>query len=199
MPDSNRTQVETIIDVQLTNRNRKTAFFRWILVLPVAVFSSTFFQMAHWGLQMGGILVLPVVLSLLFRGIYPSYAFSFNIAMLELNTRIAAYALLLTDEFPSIEANPKIVVLVPDVDGGAKLHKALPLIKWILAIPLYIVGVLYALATAVVTILAWVVVSANGTYPAWAVEITLGTISYWNRVIGYSAALFTDKYPKFTL
>jgi hypothetical protein len=194
-----RTQVETIIDVQLTNRNRVTAFFRWILIFPVIIFASTFTQMAHWGISMGGIIVLPVVLSLLFRGIYPSYAFSFNIAMLELNARIAAYALLLTDDFPSIESNPKVVVLVPDVDGGKSLHKALPLIKWFLAIPLYLVGFLYTLATAVVTIVAWIIVSATGSYPQWAVEIVLGTVSYWNRVIGYSAVLVTDQYPKFSL
>jgi hypothetical protein len=155
--------------------------------------------MAHWGISMGGIIVLPVVLSLLIRGIYPSYAFNFNIAMLELNARIAAYALLLTDDFPSIEANPKVVVLVPDVDGGKALNRGLPLIKWFLAIPLYIVGILYSLAAAVVTFVAWIIVSATGTYPQWAVEIVLGTISFWNRVIGYSAVLVTDKYPKFSL
>jgi len=194
-----RTQIETIIDVQLTNRNRASAFFRWILILPVVLFAATFTQMAHWGISMGGIIVLPVVLSLLIRGIYPSYAFNFNIAMLELNARIAAYALLLTDDFPSIEANPKVVVLVPDVDGGKALNRGLPLIKWFLAIPLYIVGILYSLAAAVVTFVAWIIVSATGTYPQWAVEIVLGTISFWNRVIGYSAVLVTDKYPKFSL
>ena len=194
-----RTQIETIIDVQLTNRNRATAFFRWILILPVIIFASTFTQMAHWGISMGGIIVLPVVFSLLIRGIYPSYAFNFNIAMLELNARIAAYALLLTDDFPSIEANPKVVVLVPDVDGGKALNRGLPLVKWFLAIPLYLVGILYSLAAIVVTFVAWIIVSVTGTYPQWAVEIVLGTISFWNRVIGYSAVLVTDQYPKFSL
>ncbi len=192
------TQVETHIDVQLTNRNRQTVLFRWILVAPVAIFVAAFSQMSHWGISTV-VITAPVVMALLFRGIYPSYALTFNHAMMELSTRVAAYALLLTDDFPSIERNENIAVIFPDVEGGATLSRGLPLVKWIFAIPLYIVGVIYLLLTIVTTILAWIITAATGTMPEWAAMTALGTIDYWNRVYGYAVALVSDEYPSFGL
>ncbi len=192
------THVETQIDVTLTGRNRQTVFFRWILAVPVAVFIALFAQMAHWGVSTL-IISAPVVLALLFRGIYPSYALTFNHAMMEISTRVAAYVLLLTDDYPSIERNPNIAVIFPDIEGGKKLSRGLPLIKWIFAIPLYIVGAIYLLLSLVLTLFAWIITSATGNYPEWAANVVLGTIEYWNRVYGYSIALVSDEYPTFTL
>ena len=191
-------QIETNIEVSLTNRNRQTVFFRWILVAPPVVFVAMFSQMSHWGFTTV-VVSVPVMMTLLFRGVYPSYALTFNHAMIELSTRVAAYALLLTDEFPSIERNPNISVIFPDVEGGKKLSRGLPIVKWIFAIPLYIVGAIYLLLSLVLTLFAWISTSISGTYPEWAANTVLGTIEYWNRVYGYSVALVTDDYPPFTL
>lgn len=193
-----KNHIETHIEVSLTGRNRQTVLFRWILAAPVMVFLSFFSQMAHWGLT-SVVIVVPVILALLFRGIYPSYVLTFNHAMMELSTRVAAYVFLLNDDFPSIERNPNVAVLFPDVEGGKKLSRGLPLVKWIFAIPLYIVGAIYLVLSMVVTIFAWIITSASGTYPEWAANIVLGTIEYWNRVFGYSVALVSDDYPPFTL
>jgi len=190
--------VETHIDIQLTGRNRQSIFFRWILAAPVVVFLYLFSQLAHWGVS-SVVVVAPVVVSLLFRGIYPSYALTFNHAIMELSTRVGAYVFLLTDEYPSIERNPNIAVIFPDVEGGKKLSRALPLIKWILAIPLYIVGAVYLLLSIVVTIFAWIITFTSGNYPEWAANIVLGTFEFWNRVYGYAVALVNDDYPPFTL
>ena len=111
--DSTANQVETSIEVQLTNRNRKTVFFRGILVFPMAIFIGSFTQSMEAGAAFGGLLFAPALLALLVRGVYPSYVLNFNKSMLELNARISAYALLLTDEYPSIEANPNIKVDQP--------------------------------------------------------------------------------------
>ena len=137
-------QVETIINVQLENRDKKTVFWRGILAVPAVVFVIAFTPMAEeaWAT---GLIILPVVLALVVRGIYPSYVLSFNHGLIELETRLVAYVLLLTDDYPSIERNPNIAVLLPDVDGGKKLNRFMPLVKWILAIPLVIVGLVYAL------------------------------------------------------
>jgi len=191
-------QIETLIEVSFENRNRQTVFFRWIIAAPMVVFVALFAQMSHWGFT-SAVVVVPVILTLLFRGVYPSYALTFNHSLMELATRVAAYALLLTDEFPSIERNPKIAVIFPDIDGGKKLSRGLPLVKWLLAIPLFIVGVIYLVMSLVVTIFAWISTSASGTYPDWAAQIVLGTLKYWNRVYGYAVALVTDEYPAFTL
>ncbi len=192
-------QVQTHINVQVTDRNRQSAFFRWVLIFPVAIFLYSFTSTMHFGPYATGILVVPAGLALLFRGIYPSYVLTFNHALLELNTRITAYALLLVDDYPSIERNPNIAVIIPDVEGGAKLSRGLPLVKWLFAIPLVIVGTLYTIAAAVVTIFAWLHVSITGTYPGVALNLVVGTVQYWNRVVGYALLLVTDEYPSFAL
>jgi hypothetical protein len=197
--DSISNQVETSIEIQLTNRNRKTVFFRGILVFPMAIFIASFTLSMEAGAAFGGLLFAPALLALLVRGVYPSYVLSFNKAMLELSARISAYALLLTDEYPSIEANPNIKVELPDIEGGAKLSRVLPLIKWIFAIPLLIVGIIYAVISLVLTFFAWIITSATGNYPESIANFVLGTIEFWNRLYGYAFILVTDDYPSFTL
>jgi len=197
--DSTTNQVETSIEIQLTNRNRKTVFFRGILVFPMAIFIASFTQSMQAGAAFGGLLFAPALLALLVRGVYPSYVLSFNKAMLELNARISAYALLLTDEYPSIETNPNIKVELPEIDGGAKLSRVLPLVKWIFAIPLFIVGIIYAVIGLVLTFFAWIITSATGNYPESVATYIHSTIEFWNRLYGYAVILVTDDYPSFTL
>jgi len=192
-------QVETSIEIQLTNRDRKTVFFRGLLVFPAVIFIASFTQTMHAGASFGGLLFMPALLTLLVRGVYPSYVLSFNKSMLELNARIAAYALLLTDEYPSIEANPNIKVELPEIDGGAKLSRVLPLVKWLFAIPLYIVGIVYVVIALVLTFFAWIITSATGNYPESIANFVLGTIEFWNRIYGYAVILVSDDYPSFTL
>ena len=196
-PASN--QVETSIEIQLTNRDRKTVFFRGILVFPMVIFIASFTQSSQAGAAFGGLLFAPALLALLVRGVYPSYVLSFNKSMLELNARISAYALLLTDEYPSIESNPNIKVELPDIAGGAKLSHVLPLVKWFFAIPLFILGIIYAVIGLVLTFFAWIVTSATGNYPENVATYILATIEFWNRLYGYAIILVTDDYPSFSL
>jgi hypothetical protein len=191
-------QIETIIEHQLDNRDKKTVFWRGILAFPVVVFIASFSTMSDWGWT-SGFLFLPTLLALVFRGVYPSYVLTFNHALIELNARIAAYVLLLTDDYPSIERNPKIAVLLPDVDGGKKLGRFIQIFKILLAIPLIIVGLFYAFAALVVSFFAWIHTWSTGRYPEWALGIVLGTIQFWNRLYGYALLLVTDEYPRFTL
>ena len=197
-------QVTTTIAIDLENRNRATVFWRGIIVMPVLIFVTSFTPNAFSDdsvAAMGatGFLILPTILAILFRGIFPSYVLSFNHAVIELETRLFGYILLLNDDYPSIERNPRVAVLFPDVEGGAKLNRGLPLVKWFLAIPLYIVGLFYLVLTVIATVLAWALTSLTGKYPEWAAEIVLGTIAYWNRVQGYAWLLVTDEYPTFSL
>jgi hypothetical protein len=191
-------QVATIINVQLENRDKKTVFWRGFLVFPVMVFLTSFTQGMHWGWSTG-LVVVPTVLALVVRGVYPSYILGFNHSLMELQTRVIAYTLLLTDEYPSIERNPNVAVLLPDVDGGRKLNRGLPLIKWFLAIPLVIVGLIYSVVALITTFFAWIVTWSSGRYPTWALDIVLGTVKFWNRVYGYAIILVTDEYPSFAL
>jgi len=197
-------QVSTTIKVLHTGRNRKTVFWRGILVAPAFIFlasfsTSTWSEGSDTGIGAAGIVFLPTLLALLFRKKYPSFVLTFNHAILELGTRVFAYLFLLNDEYPSIERNPNVAVIFPDIEGGAKLNRWLPLVKWFLAIPHYIVGSIYIALSVFVSVIAWVQTSATGKYPAWAGEIVLGSFAYWNRVQGYMLLLVTDEYPTFRL
>jgi TRAP-type mannitol/chloroaromatic compound transport system permease small subunit len=191
-------QIETIIEYQLENRNRKTVFWRGILAFPVVLFLASFSEVVQWGWT-SGYLLLPTLLAIVFTGKYPSYILNFNHGLLELETRLTAYVLLLTDDYPSIERNPKIAILLPDVDGGKKLGRILQIFKIIFVIPLVIVGLFYAIGAMFVTFVAWINTWSTGTYPKWALDYILGTIAFWNRIYGYALLLVTDEYPRFTL
>ena len=191
-------QIKTDIEIAYKNRNKTTVFWRGILVFPVAVFVGAFAVNSSWDWA-AGFVILPALLSLVIREVYPSYLLTFNHALLELQTRVIAYALLLTDDYPSIERNKNIAVIFPDIKGGKTLNRWLPLIKWFLAIPLIVVGVIYTLIALVMTLIAWIVTFSTGNYPKWAGKFVFGTLRFWNRVNGYAFLLVSDKYPSFSL
>lgn len=192
-------QVTTYIQLQLKGRNRVTVLFRAVLIIPVAILAGTFDGHRSSDSYIAGLFFIPVVLTLLFRGVYPSYVLQFNKSIVALSVRICTYFLLLTDDYPSIEANEKVGVEFPDIQGGAKLSRGLPLVKWFLAIPLYIVGLVYAIYAFLLTIIAWFTIIFTGEYPEWCAAGVIGTISYWNRIYGYALVLVTDEYPSFSL
>ena len=193
-------QILTEIHVDLDNRDKNTALFRVFLAFPVLIFLSSFSEFAdNLPGIIGGFLVLPVALSLLFRNVYPSYVLAFNKALLELNNRVNVYVLLLTDEYPSIEANQKVRLIYPEIDGGKKLSPWIPLVKWFLAIPLFLLGLIYAIYALALTLVAWFSVVTKGHYPEEKAEEVIKVIAYWNRLYGYALLLITDEYPSFSL
>ena len=193
-------QILTEIHVDLDNRDKNTALFRVFLAFPVLIFLGSFSEFAdNLPGVIGGFLVLPVALSLLFRNVYPSYVLAFNKALLELNNRINVYVLLLTDEYPSIEANQKVRLIYPEIDGGKKLSPWMPLVKWFLAIPLFLLGLIYAIYALALTLVAWFSVVTKGHYPEEKAEEVIKVIAYWNRLYGYALLLITDEYPSFFL
>ena len=195
-------QIETQIDVTLTEHNRISALFRIIVVVPMAIFVASFaptdLSTSNSNYLSVGFLILPTALAIVVRQIYPTYLLAFNEALLSLQTRVDAYLLLLTDEYPSIEENDVVSVTFPEVDAKA-LNRWLPLIKWFLAIPLYVVGAFYIVYLFLLTIAGWFSVLFTGNYPEKCAEGVVGTIAYWNRVIGYAFLMLTDEYPSFSL
>jgi len=191
-------QIKTDVEVTYKKRNKTTVFWRGILVFPVAVFICSFAVQSNAGFA-AGFIILPALLALVFREVYPSYLLTFNHAFLEIQTRVVAYVLLLTDDYPSIERNKNIEVIFPEIKGGKALNRWLPLVKWFLSIPLIIVGLIYSLIALGMTFIAWIMTSATGNYPKWAGKFVLKTVRFWNRVNGYAFLLVTDKYPPFAL
>jgi Domain of unknown function (DUF4389) len=195
-------QIETQIDVSLTERNRLTAFFRIILVVPAFIFLSSFAPSTLFSEDgsaiFAGLIALPAALAIVVRQVYPSYVLAFNEAVLSLQTRVDVYLLLLSDQYPSIEENDIVSVTFPEVDAK-QLNRWLPLVKWLLALPLYIVGIVYIVYAALLTLLGWFSILFTGNYPEVCAEGVVGTIAYWNRVVGYAFLLVTDEYPTFSL
>jgi hypothetical protein len=195
-------QIETQIDVSLTERNRLTAFFRIILVVPAFIFLSSFAPSTLFSEDgsaiFAGLIALPAALAIVVRQVYPSYVLAFNEAVLSLQTRVDVYLLLLSDQYPSIEENDIVSVTFPEVDAK-QLNRWLPLVKWLLAVPLYLVGIVYIIYAALLTLLGWFSILFTGNYPEVCAEGVVGTIAYWNRVLGYAFLLVTDEYPTFSL
>ena len=195
-------QIETVVTVQLENRDRKSVLLRIFLVVPMAIFISAFTAWSgstEASTFLSGLLFLPVLLALVFRGIYPSYILNFNRSLLSLSTRVTAYILLLNDKYPSIEEGADVKITFPDVEGGAKLNRYMPLVKWLLAVPLYLVGLVYTIYGIAVLIFTWFTILFTGKMPAFSADVLLGVTKYWNRVYGYAFLLVTDEYPSFSL
>ena len=196
-------QIQTLIQVELEDRNRLTAFFRLIIVMPVAIYSSAFaidsMSTDTWGYSLGGLIVLPTLLALVFRGIYPSYALAFNQALISLETRVNAFALLLTDDYPSIEENDIVKITLPEVGNGSQLSRVMPLFKWFLAIPLYFMAIIYLVYGIFLTLFAWFSILFSGKYPVWCADAMVGILAFYNRIYGYAFILVTDEYPSFSL
>ena len=195
-------QIETVVTVQLENRDRKSVLLRIFLVVPMAIFISAFTAWSgstEASTFLSGLLFLPVLLALVFRGIYPSYILDFNRSLLSLSTRVTAYILLLNDKYPSIEESADVKITFPDVEGGAKLNRYMPLVKWLLAVPLYLVGLVYTIYGIAVLIFTWFTILSTGKMPAFSADVLMGVTKYWNRVYGYAFLLVTDEYPSFSL
>jgi len=196
-------QIVTHLVVDIDNRDKGSVLWRLILAFPFILFVASFSTWANNNGQFleytGGILIAPAALALIFRGVYPSYVLTFNKAYLSLSNRLASFALCLTDEYPSIEENQKVKLDFPEINGGKALNRYAPLYKWFLAIPLYLVGVVYFLYALILTLIAWFNILFTGLYPEASADGVVKVVAYWNRVYGYAILLITDEYPSFSL
>ena len=146
-----------------------------------------------------GLLFLPPLLMIVFRQKYPRWWFDWNLELLRFMNRVGVYATLLDDRYPSTDERQAVSLDVPYPDARRDLNRWLPLVKWLLAIPHYIVlwflyiGVLFAV------IAAWFVILFTGRYPRGLFDYVVGVARWHNRVVGYALILVTDSYPPFRL
>jgi len=207
-PDSNNYPVKLSIDYPDRDLNRLTTFFRILTVIPIAIIigliSSGSFQ---WEGENGevykyaasGLLFLPLVLMILFRNKYPRWWFDWNVALTKFGTRVGAYLCLLTDEYPSTDEEQSVHIEIPYPDDKNDLNPGLPLVKWLLAIPHYVVLVLLWVAVIVCVIITWFAILFTGRYPRGMFDFIVGVYRWTLRTEAYAFLLTTDIYPPFAL
>jgi len=146
----------------------------------------------------GGLLFLPLVLMILFRQKYPRWWFDWNLQLLRFSNRVTAYLGLLDDRYPSTDEEQAVHLDLPYPDAR-QLNRWLPLVKWLLAIPHYIVLFFLVIGAVVAVIVAWFAILFTGRYPRGLFDYVVGVIRWSNRVTGYAMVLVTDEYPPFSL
>jgi Domain of unknown function (DUF4389) len=194
------------VDFPDRDLNRLTTFFRIFVAIPILVILATVnggsisFGSSRGGfIAAGGLLVVAPLLMIVFREKYPRWWFDWNFALLGFHNRIAAFLLLLRDEYPSTDEEQTVHLDMAYPDVQTQLNRWLPLVKWLLAVPHYVVLIALDIATFVVVIIAWFAILFTGRYPRWAFDFVVGVMRWHNRVFGYAFLLVTDDYPPFRL
>jgi hypothetical protein len=149
-------------------------------------------------LAVAGLLVLPPLLMIVFRRKYPRWWFDWNLQLLRLHNRVSAYLLLLRGEYPSTDEDQAVHLDMPYPDAS-RLSRWMPLAKWLLAIPHYLVLAVLNLMAVLTTVVAWFAILLTGRYPRGLFDFVVGVLRWNNRVIAYAFILATDVYPPFRL
>lgn len=150
----------------------------------------------------GGIaagLFLATALMILFRQRYPRWWFDFALELNRYSSRVGAYLLLLTDRYPSTVEKQSVRLEMDYPKVEQDLNRWLPLVKWLLAIPHYVVLIVLSFGVVVVTVIAWFAILFTGRYPKSLFDYVVGVARWYTRVEAYAYMLVTDKYPPFSL
>jgi hypothetical protein len=192
------------VDYPERQLNRLTTFFRIFTVIPIAIVlellpgSSLQTYGAMLAVSGGSIVVLPTVLMILFRKKYPRWWFDWNLELMRFSNRVGVYALLMDDEYPSTDERQAVHLDFPYPDAE-RLERGLPLVKWLLAFPHYVVLAFLYIGVFFAVIFAWFAILFTGRYPRGLFDFVEGTLRWGNRVTGYALTLVTDEYPPFRL
>ena len=198
--------VQFDVDFPARSLDRLTTAFRVIVAIPILILlgalTNDTVQGDHhttFSLASGaGLLFLPLLLMLLFRQKYPRWWFDWNINVLRFSNRVTAYLALLDDHYPSTDEQQS-VHLDFDYPDARQLSRWLPLVKWFLVIPHYIVLFFLWIGAVVAVIIAWFAILFTGRYPQNLFRFVVGVLRWSNRVTGYAFLLVTDQYPPFQL
>ena len=193
--------------------SRLTTLLRIPMIIPIAVIAALLpavpvllVHLAEYGWLSGedvsgawaGMFWLPLILMIVVRQKYPRWWFDVIVLFVRFEARIGAYAALLTDKYPSTDEEQD-VHLDFDYPDAQELNRFLPIIKWLLLIPHYVVLVILGVLSFLAIIVAWFAILATGRYPRPLFDFVVGVTRYGWRVAAYGFMLITDRYPPFSL
>jgi hypothetical protein len=186
--------------------NRVTTLFRIFTVIPIAIVLGAISGQT-WGpsngryyvAAAGGLLFLGPLLMILFRLKYPKWWFDWNLELQRFSNRVGIYLALMDDRYPSTDEHQSVRLDYRYPDVPVELNRFLPLVKWLLAIPHYIVLFFLDIGALIVVIVAWFAILFTGRYPRGIFDFVVGVIRWHNRVLAYAFTLVTDRYPPFRL
>jgi hypothetical protein len=187
--------------------NRLTSAFRIFTAVPILLVlvwvSGNGFAWSR-GTQdtvagAGGVLFLAPLLMILFRRKYPRWWFDWNVELQRFTSRVIVYLALMDDRYPSTDEQQAVHLDYVYPDVSRDLHRWLPLVKWLLAIPHFIVLFFLTVAGFFVVVAAWFAILFTGRYPRRMFDFVEGVMRWDQRVIAYAVLLTTDRYPPFSL
>jgi hypothetical protein len=188
--------------------NRLTTFFRLFAALPILiVLGSVSGETWQWSYEQGteaaaaagGLLFFGPLLMILFRQKYPRWWFDFNVQLTRFSTRVSSYLALMSDRYPSTDEEQWVHLDLDYPDVKQDLNRWLPLVKWLLALPHYVVLFFLSIVAVFAVIVAWIVILFTGRYPRGIFDFVEGVLRWWLRVEAYALLLATDRYPPFRL
>lgn len=199
--------VDLSIEYQDRELNRTTTFFRLFAAIPILIIISaigaygTAFQdgTVGWSVAAAGVLGFPTALMIIFREKYPRWWFDFSKELTAFSFRVGIYLLLLDDRYPSTTDRQSLQLKLEYPDVQRELSRFMPIIKWLLAFPHYVVLFFLWIVVFFATIFAWFAILFTGRYPRWIFDFVVGVQRWTLRVEAYVALLVTDKYPPFRL
>jgi hypothetical protein len=203
--------VQFAVDYPDRELNRVSVAFRIFAAIPIVILIATIGGYSEeWGGQAGdrgatfaiggtGLLFIPPLLMILFRQKYPRWWYDWNIELLRFSNRVGIYVALMDDRYPSTDDEQSVHLDAPYPDVRADLNRWLPLVKWLLAIPHYIVLIFLWIGVVIAVIIAWFAILFTGRYPRGLFDYVEGVIRWHNRIVGYAFILVTDRYPPFRL
>jgi hypothetical protein len=192
------------------NLDRATTAFRILVAIPILIVLAAIEGGGGWGganggngawiaAGGGGTLFFPVLLMIVFRQKYPRWWYDWNLELLRFQNRVGVYVGLLDDHYPSTDEQQSVSLDFPYPDAKQGLNRWLPLVKWLLAIPHFIILFFLFIAAIVCVIIAWFAILFTGRYPRGLFDFVVGVGRWSNRVTAYALVLVTDQYPPFRL
>jgi hypothetical protein len=130
---------------------------------------------------------------------YPRWWFDIARELARFEARVGAYLSLQTDRYPSTVDAQSVHLDLAYPDVARDLNRWLPLLKWLLAIPHYLVLLLLWPVALVSVVIAWVAILFTGRYPRALFDFVEGVARWTLRVSAYAFLLVTDQYPPFSL